>query len=384
MGKDIKNLMDDIIKDTEKRYNDDDETCYEKFDKEKYREKLSMFVLKDIISAMMANQTEDLDGMIDESILKHIHDDYNGTCFGYLCNARDKCKSPLLAEIIQEIENKTAETAQECAITKNHCVAEAADVKKMLEGVEDYDQFIQKIASEVSSRVVDDVAGLLTDGGGKAPTFKDLDDKIELTPTDTNATDSTPGADDTTATDMNTDNTTDMGATDTNGVDDTNVSDDNTSDVDNVTADMTGATDNNASTPTDDTQTPGATPEVKTEEDTSLASEVNAPVDTGSSYEAPTDTTPMDTTTFTDTSSSSPSSFDTNADVGDNTTGAEIPVEESVILTMCGNIVLEQALMGNRISTEEGIERAIVQFCLSEMDHLFKQPSTIYKKYLVK
>ena len=186
MGKDIKNLMDDIIKDTDKRYNDEDESCYEKFDKDDYREKLSMFVLKDIISAMMANETDGLDGMIDESIMKHIHDDYKGTCFGYLCNARDKCKSPLLAEIIQEIESKTCEAAQECAITKNHCVVEAADVKKMLEGVEDYDQFIQKIASEVSERVVDDVAGLLTDGGGKAPTFKDLDEKIELTPEDNN------------------------------------------------------------------------------------------------------------------------------------------------------------------------------------------------------
>ena len=37
-----------------------------------------------------------------------------------------------------------------------------------------------------------------------------------------------------------------------------------------------------------------------------------------------------------------------------------------------------------RKSTDEGLERAIVQFCLSEMDYMFKQPSTVYKRYLKK
>lgn len=318
MGKDIKNLMDDIIKDTDKRYNDEDESCYEKFDKDGYREKLSMFVLKDIISAMMANETEGLDGMIDDSIMKHIHDDYKGTCFGYLCNARDKCKSPLLAEIIQEIESKTCEAAQECAITKNHCVAESADVKKMLEGVEDYDQFIQKIAAEVSERVVDDVAGLLTDGGGKAPTFKDLDEKIELTPEDNNAT---PEGEEAPA----------------------EAAPEDTSEGE---ADSTSTEPTEGETPE---ATPEGQPEVKNEEDASLAADMSgadtAPVDDG---------------------------------------GADIPVEESVILTMCGNIVLEQALAGTPISTDEGLERAIVQFCLAEMDYMFKQPSTVYRRYLNK
>lgn len=322
MGKDIKNLMDDIIKDTDKRYNDEDESCYEKFDKDDYREKLSMFVLKDIISAMMANETDGLDGMIDESIMKHIHDDYKGTCFGYLCNARDKCKSPLLAEIIQEIESKTCEAAQECAITKNHCIVEAADVKKMLEGVEDYDQFIQKIASEVSEKVVDDVAGLLTDVGGKAPTFKDLDEKIELTPEDNNAQPEenaeTPAAE--------------AAPEDTSGGE----------------ADSTSAEPTEGETPEE--AAPAEQPEVKNEEDASMAADM--------------------------------SGVDTGADTGD--TGAEIPVEESVILTMCGNIVLEYALAGTPISTDEGLERAIVQFCLSEMDYMFKQPSTVYKRYLKK
>lgn len=306
---DIKSLMDDIINDTDKRYSDDE--AYEKFDREKYREQLSMFVLKDIISAMMANQTDGLDEMIDDSIMKHIHDDYKGTCFGYLCNARDKCKSPLLADVIQEIENKTAETAQECAITKNRCVAEAADVKKMLEGVEDYEGFISKLAEEVSEKVVNDVAGLLTDGGAKAPTFSDLDDKIDLQPTNANATEETP------------------------------------EDSSEGEADSTSAEPTDGANPDAATATPGAdeTTEVKTEEDDSAAGDMSG---------------------------------DTSGDAG----GEEVSTEASVILTMCGNIVLESAIEGHRMSTEEGIERAIVQFCLAEMDFMFKQPSTVYGKYL--
>ena len=74
MAKNIKGLMDDIIKDTDKRYSEDD--GYEKFDKEGFRERLCMFVLRDIIDAMMAHDTKDLDGMIDDSIMHHIHDDY--------------------------------------------------------------------------------------------------------------------------------------------------------------------------------------------------------------------------------------------------------------------------------------------------------------------
>ena len=301
--------MDDIIKDTDKRYSEDD--GYEKFDKEGFREKLSMFVLRDIIDAMMAHDTKDLDGMIDDSIMKHIHDDYKGTCYGYLCKSRDKCKSPLLADIIQEIDEKTNEVAQECALTKNEPVVEAADVKKMLEGVDDYDSFIEKLASEVSQKVVDDVAGLLTDGGAKAPSFSDLDDKIELQPTDQKAVeDEEAPADD---------------AAPEGGPEQ-------------------AATEEPVENP--DKQKATEEPEVKKEEaEPAEAAEVSdvAPAE---GAEAP-----------------------------------EISATESVILTMCGNIVLESALNGVKMPTEEGLERAIVQFCLAEMDHLFKQPSNISDKY---
>ena len=307
--KNIKGLMDDIINDTNKKYSEDD--GYEKFDKEGFREKLSMFVLRDIIDAMMAHDTKDLDGMIDDSIMKHIHDDYKGTCYGYLCKSRDKCKSPLLADIIQEIDEKTDEVAQECSLTKNEPVVEAADVKKMLEGVEDYDSFIEKLASEVSQKVVDDVAGLLTDGGAKAPSFSDLDDKIELQPTDQKAIEDEAPADD---------------AAPEGGPEQ-------------------AATEEPVENP--DEQKATEEPEVKKEEDTNAATDV-----------APTDTVDMSAGEV-----------------------PEISATESVILTMCGNIVLESAMNGVKMPTEEGLERAIVQFCLAEMDRLFKQPSNIYDKY---
>ena len=322
----IKDLMDDIIKDTDKRYSKD-EDCYEKFDGDAYREKLSMFVLKDIIDAMMAHDTKDLDGMIDDSIMKHIHDDYKGTCYGYLCNARDKCKSPLLAQIIQEIEGKTAEVAMECELTKNHPVVESADVKEMLKGVDDYDSFIEKLATEVSQKVVNDVAGLLTDGGAKAPSFSDLDDKIELQTTDIN--------------DKN--DETEAGAAEETPSDEEGK--DESTDVNiNINADEDKDKDEN--------KDQNAT-EVKTEEDASAAAPAS----------------PSENVGVTD------SGAETAAGTSD------IPTTESVILTMCGNIVFEAALQGIQMETEEGIERAVVQYCLAQMDYMFKQPSTVYAKY---
>lgn len=320
----IKSLMDDIIKDTDNKYSDD-EKCYDKFDKDGFRERLSMFVLKDIISAMMAHQTDGLDKMIDNSILDHIHKDYKGTCFGYLCNARDKCKSPLIADIIQEIEDKTNEVAEECAITKNDYVSEAADVKEMLKGVEDYDSFVEKLASEVSQKVVDDVAGLLTDAGGaKAPTFSNLDDKIDLTPANETPADSSDASADSTNAETTTDENTE-------------------------------GEEPSAEAPTEGE---GTAPETTTEEaEPAIATSTTV------------DTTPA------------PSVDVSSAASTPDVSSMNINTESSVILTMCGNIVLEQALNGNKISTEEGIERAVVQYCLAEMDCLFKQPSTVYGRY---
>jgi hypothetical protein len=50
----------------------------------------------------------------------------------------------------------------------------------------------------------------------------------------------------------------------------------------------------------------------------------------------------------------------------------EETTNESVILRMSGQFVSEAAMAGNPISTEEGMNRAIIQYCMNEMDYLFK------------
>ena len=80
---DIKSMLDAIIDGANNKFpNTVNSTIHQNpgtdmpqtFDAGKFREKLSLYVLKDIICAMMHDETEDLDGMIDQSIMKHIHD----------------------------------------------------------------------------------------------------------------------------------------------------------------------------------------------------------------------------------------------------------------------------------------------------------------------
>ena len=121
---DVRSLLDSIIHNTNQSFSQNDSKTVDDaesvgvtvkhnnfhpqtFDSGKFREKLSLYVLHDLVGAMMHDETTDLDCMIDQSIMKHIKDDYNGTCYGYLCNARDRLKSPLLGDIIQEVEDKT-------------------------------------------------------------------------------------------------------------------------------------------------------------------------------------------------------------------------------------------------------------------------------------
>lgn len=58
-------------------------------------------------------------------------------------------------------------------------------------------------------------------------------------------------------------------------------------------------------------------------------------------------------------------------------------LKESAIITMSGAIVVEYALKGEQISTEESLNMAIVEYCINQMDYLFKQKCTanIHTKY---
>ena len=58
-------------------------------------------------------------------------------------------------------------------------------------------------------------------------------------------------------------------------------------------------------------------------------------------------------------------------------------LKESAIITMSGAIVVEYALKGEQISTEDSLNMAIVEYCINQMDYLFKQNcvSNIHTKY---
>lgn len=250
---DVKSLIDSIIDNTNNSFpgkNDINRVEHRSdchpvtFDSGKFREKLSMYVLKDIVCAMMHDETKDLDCMIDESIMRHIRDNYKGSCYGYLCNARDRLKSPLIGDIIQEIDDKTDEANETLNNTKDEDVMNnEIDTKELLKDVNNYDEFREKIKEAVSNKVIDDVSGVI-DQRNDAPKFDNIDEELKKT--------------------------------------------------DDLT-------------------------------------------------------------------------------------------EESVIFRICGSIVTESAINKNPISTEEGLNKAIVEYCIAEMDYLFKADPkvSIYAKYKI-
>lgn len=281
MGNKIKSLLDSIIDgggESPKRDGEVNAKLYThdnfqrtNFSSTDFREKLSMAVLKDIVSAMMHDETKDVNELIDDSIMNHINNDYKGTCFGYLCKARDRLNSPILGNIIQEIEATAADVANGIE-NGDDAAIEKADKPEMttneiLNSVSNYDELRQKLKDEVSKAVVNDVTKVITKSND-APVFDNIDNKIKK-------------------------------------VDDS----------------------------------------------------------TGASSTENTDATVA-------------------ADTASDLEGE--PASESVIMRMTSSIVTEQAVMGNRISTEEGINRAIITYCIGEMDALFAydKARTIVGKYL--
>ncbi len=195
MANDVKSLIDDIIHNTDNSYPAGKGPVYDKdtvgaeitsnnyhpqtFDKGKFREKLSLYVLKDLVSAMMADDVADVDGMVDASIMRHIKDDYNGSCYDYLCGARDRLKSPILADIIQEVDDATDEKEKDLEDTKDdEDLTGEINIAVLLKDVTDYDEFRKKLMEQVSKKVVDDVAGVITKRNDY-PVFDNLDEELE-------------------------------------------------------------------------------------------------------------------------------------------------------------------------------------------------------------
>lgn len=180
MGKDIKSLLDNIIDDTNKSYPAGDAQVGDSvgnkpltFDKGGFREKLALGVLKDMVCAMMDDHTEDMDGMIDNAIIKHIEKDYDGSCYGYLCKARDRRNSPMLGDVIQEINNAVEEAAVQVNLTKDpSSINNMFDPIEVAKNVENYKDFREKLRDKVSKKIIMSVTAELV-GNDDAPKFKD-------------------------------------------------------------------------------------------------------------------------------------------------------------------------------------------------------------------
>jgi hypothetical protein len=197
MANDVKAMLDSIINNTDNSYakKGDKGPAIKKdtvgatvtqntypvttFDSGKFKEKLSLYVLHDLVDAMMADDTEGLDEMVDKSIMKHINDNYDGSCYGYLCAARDRLKSPILAGVVQEVDDITEETSEELEENKDDdTLAGQINIQLLLKDVTDYDTFRDKLKNAVSKKVVDDVYGVVTKRND-APVFDDLDEELE-------------------------------------------------------------------------------------------------------------------------------------------------------------------------------------------------------------
>ena len=198
MPNNVKAMLDDIINRTDNSYPKDKGPVYDKntvgaeithtnypvttFDSGKFKEKMSLYVLHDLVDAMMADDTADLNGMIDESIMKHIKDQYDGSCYSYLCNARDRLQSPLFRDIVQEVDDITADIEGELEETKDKDAVSdkivEINVQVLLKDVTNYDDFRKKLKEAVSKKLIDDVYGVVTKKND-APVFEDLDEELQ-------------------------------------------------------------------------------------------------------------------------------------------------------------------------------------------------------------
>ena len=197
MANDVKAMLDSIINNTDNSYakKGDKGPAIKKdtvgatvaqntypvttFDSGKFKEKLSLYVLHDLVNAMMADDTAGLDEMVDKSIMNHINNNYEGSCYGYLCAARDRLKSPLLAGVVQEVDDVTAETEEKLEETKDDdTLAGNINIQVLLKDVTNYDEFRDKLKDAVSKKVVDDVYGVVTKSND-APVFDDLDEELD-------------------------------------------------------------------------------------------------------------------------------------------------------------------------------------------------------------
>ena len=187
MNNDLKSKLDAIINNTSGTYPTNDikglgangmsADTKGAIDKHVLREKISLNVLSDLVHAMMSDETNpDVDRMIDDRIMKHIQNDYQGTCNSYLCKACDTTKDPMWDEVIQEIDKKVDEIVnadEKGADTDTYDI----DTNSLLAGVDSYEDLRQRLKDEVSQKIINDVSKVITKSKD-APSFDGIDDKL--------------------------------------------------------------------------------------------------------------------------------------------------------------------------------------------------------------
>lgn len=190
---DIKDMLDNIIDGANNKFpNTVNSTMHQNmgtrqpqtFDAGQFREKLSLYVLHDLISAMMHDDTKDIDGMIDASIMQHIRDDYGCGCYDYLCKCRDNTNSRVLDTVVQEIDDKTEEVTEKVSDTQDDAITnDMENLEKELPGIDSYQKLREKLRKFVSAKVVEDVAKEVKDSTA-APDFSNLDKHVAVEKTD--------------------------------------------------------------------------------------------------------------------------------------------------------------------------------------------------------
>lgn len=146
------------------------------FDKDAVKEQLAFGIIKDMTKAMMHDEKLSNEKMLDDSIMDHVSNDYKGTCFGYLNDAKKRLKSPLLEDIIEKIEEyaimEEADFKEKGYVADNHKIN-----TDILKDNPDYKTFREKLTKETSNMVVEDVANAITKSQD-TPVFN-VDDKIK-------------------------------------------------------------------------------------------------------------------------------------------------------------------------------------------------------------
>ena len=132
------------------------------------KNKQSLAVLSDVIHAMMNDDTEGYDDKIDNAIEKHCVNDAKCTPYGYIRRAQMSCGSPLLGDIIQEIDKRA-----ECACGKNITEGNKIVLINALpyENNPEYDELRGRINEFVTKKIVSDVKREY-DKSKESPSFK--------------------------------------------------------------------------------------------------------------------------------------------------------------------------------------------------------------------